>query len=405
MNRRTFLTRFGSAGALLLAGETVRARVLYLIDAGEAAKISDVEWFLYDTQSPGDDGQRRRRCAVRVTTTIGAQGWADVSDWMFPEGDTARHIKDLLLGRDAQDREGIWHFLYGEGIPLGTLSAVDIALWDLHGRLAGKPVHALLGTQRLDVPAYVTTEVNLGDPHAYADHALACKEKGVPACKIRPYIKWGAGTSGLTHAGFSDRDTEVYRAVRLAVGDDYRCMADNHGTYTFDEALRVGRLLDELAYDWYESPMPESGDWLDRYAALARELKTPICAPETAPGSDSSRLAWIEQKACDICRFDVSLGGLTACLRLAAACEATATPLELHGLGPDSYPHLQLIAATRESLIRYFEMFSLSQDAVVLPGRATPEPVFDEQGCVAVPQTPGMGLELDWQYILAHRVQ
>lgn len=404
MNRRSFLRRLGSAGALLLTGSNAGARVLYLVRAGEHAKISNLEWFLYETDPLGVEKQPQRRCAVRITTAIGAQGWADLSNWMFPDEETAAVINDLLLGRDAENKDDIWNALYAEGIALGPLSAVDIALWDLHGRMAGKPVHALVGTQRQQAKTYVTTEFNLGDAQAYADFAVACKDKGVGGCKIHPYIKWDAGANGPANTGFPDRDIAVYQAVREAVGADFFCMADNYGTYNFDEALRVGRLLDELAYQWYESPMPEGDDWRDRYAALVRELKTPICAPETAAGSAEARLAWIEQKACDICRIDVHLGGFTACLRLARACEAAGIGLELHGLGADAYPHLQLIAATREPLIRYFEMFSLSQESRVLPGRTTPEPVFDEQGCVAVPQRPGMGIELDWQYILAHRV-
>jgi len=405
MNRRSFLRGLGSAGALLLAANTAGARVLYVVRAGEPTKIADIDWFLYETEPVGAEKQPQRRCAVRITTAIGTQGWADLSEWTFPDDETAGLIKTLLLGRDAENKDGIWDTLYAEGIAMGPLSAVDIALWDLHGRMAGKPVHALLGTQRQQAEVYVTSEFNLGDAEAYADFAVACRDAGVHGCKIHPYIKWGVGTNGPANAGFPDRDVAAYRAVREAVGDDFPCMADNYGTYNFDEALRVGRVLDELAYEWYESPMPEGDDWLDRYAALARELKTPICAPETASGSAETRLSWIERKACDICRIDVHLGGFTACLRLTRACEAAGIGLELHGLGPDAYPHLQLIGATRDPLIRYFEMFSLSQESRVLAGRATPEPVLDDQGCVAVPQRPGMGIELDWQYILAHRVQ
>ena len=78
--------------------------------------------------------------------------------------------------------------------------------------------------------------------------------------------------------------------------------------------------------------------------------------------------------------------------------------LELHNVGPDAYAHLQLIGATPESRIRHTELLSISRQSRTLPGRATPEPAFDEQGHVAIPQTPGMGIELDWKYIQTHRV-
>jgi len=149
--------------------------------------------------------------------------------------------------------------------------------------------------------------------------------------------------------------------------------------------------------------MPEDDGWRDRYASLAGQVRTPICAPTDNPDSYPARVLWIAAKACDIACMDALHGGLTACIELASACEAAGIPLELPSVGPDSYPHLQLIAATTSSLIEYFELPSPSQEPYVQPGRATPEPTCDEQGRVAIPQTPGMGIELDWRYIYTYR--
>jgi L-alanine-DL-glutamate epimerase-like enolase superfamily enzyme len=404
MNRRSFLKGLSSAGGFLLAANTAPARPLFLIAANEPARISSVEWILYQTGRQQSDNQPEHRCVVRITSMGGIQGWADLAGSAMPDHDTARFIRDILAGRDAGDRDAIWRRLYEQGISLAALAAVDIALWDLLGRVEGKPVHALIGTRRQDVKAYVSTGFNLGDPGKYAEYAVACKEKALHGCKVQPHVDWGAGSGGLPYAGFPDRDMAVYKAVRDAVGPEYPCMADNFCTYTYDQALRVGRLLDDLAYTWYESPMPEDGEWLSRYALLAAEVRTPICAPKTHPDSYPARIAWTTAKACDISCMDVHHGGFTACLELASACEAAGIPLELHDIGPDAYPHLQLIAATPEPLIRYLELAGLSQETRVLPGRATPEPVFDERGRVAIPQTPGMGIELDWRYIFTHKV-
>jgi L-alanine-DL-glutamate epimerase-like enolase superfamily enzyme len=405
MNRRSFLKIAGVTAAL---GNWAGARTLVLLNVSETAPISRIEWLVYETGRRAPAGGPEHRCVVRISTASGIPGWAEAPAWTLPDADAAASIRSALLDRDLTRRSAIWRELYEQGLPLGTLGIVDVALWDLQGRIEGKPVHALLGTQREKVKAYATTGFNLGDPGQYAEYALACKDKGVHGCKIRPHIEWGAGRNGLVDAGFPDRDVAVYRAVREAVGPDYACMADNFRTYTYDEALRVGRLLDDLGYEWYESPMPESDDWRDRYKTLASELKTPICAPETHPDSYPARVDWISAKACDISRMDVQLGGFTACLELALACEAAGIRLELHDIGPDSYPHLQLIGATPESLIKYVEMQDfvplLPQQIRTLPGRITPEPALDTQGYVAIPQTPGMGLELDWKYIHAHKI-
>jgi L-alanine-DL-glutamate epimerase-like enolase superfamily enzyme len=405
MNRRLFLRQLGQAGILMCTGSgTARARTIHVVDAGGPQRISGVEWMVYDTGRRAPGNEPLHRVAVRITTSSGVQGWADVSIALLPDDGTRRLIRNLLLGRDPGHVDQIWRLLYEQGVPLGALSVVDTALWDTRGRLASEPVHALLGSRRRQAAAYLTTDFNLGDPADYGQLALACRERGLHGCKVRPYLEWVPGAEGPAPAGFPDRDIAVYQAVREAVGPDFACMADNEGAYTFDQAMRVGRVLDDLDFAWYESPMPESDSWRDRYVALARELKTPICAPEALPGSYQGRVEWMAAGACDIARIDVRAGGFTACLELARACQAAGIGLELSHVGPDSYPHLQLIAATSESTIRYVETRSLDPEPGPLPGRVTPEPVPDASGHVSVPETPGMGLELDWGYIVSHRV-
>ena len=403
MNRRTFIKAIGYGGAALVTGKATFGRPLHLVGATDAEQVSRIEWIVYVTGRGDVDNRAQHRCAVRVTSANGVQGWADLSEEAAPDRDAAQLVEGVLLGRSVSEHGAVWRELHEAGLSIVALAAVDIALWDLRGRIAGKAVHALLGTQRLEAKAYLTTDFNLGDPAAYAELALACRAKGLHGVKIHPYIEWGAGRNGRTDAGHPDRDTIVYEAVRDAVGPDYPCMADNHATYTYDEARRVGKRLDDLDYAWYESPMPEGDEWRDRYVALASEIKTPLCAPEANSGSFQSRASWVAAGACDIARINVRSGGFTACLELASVCEATGIRLELHNVGPDAYAHLQLVGATPESRVRYVELLSISRQSRTLPGRATPEPAFDEQGHVAVPQTPGMGIELDWKYIQTHR--
>jgi len=380
------------------------ARGLVLLSIPDTITISEIQWFVYETGLRGPASEPDRRCAVRITAQPGIHGWADVSSWMMPSAETAGAIRDRLLGREIGLPSDIWRELFESGLPLGTLGAIDIALWDLVGRVEDKPVNALLGAQRRSVKAYVTTDFNLGNASKYAEYALSCKQAGVHGCKIRPNFAPGAGVEGAAGVGLPDRDMEIYAAVREAVGPDFPCMADNGGTYTFDEALRVGSFLDGMQYDWYESPMPETESWRQRYIELTARVKTPICAPKSLADSYAARAAWLSSKACDIAQIDVHLGGFTPCLKLAIACESQGAPLELNDVGLDAYPHLQLVGATSESLIRHVEVSSISRSTQVHPGRTTPEPVLDEQGCLTVPQTPGMGLELDWQHIFRHRV-
>ncbi|OHB66304.1 MAG: hypothetical protein A2Y77_06640 [Planctomycetes bacterium RBG_13_62_9] len=391
-SRRSFLRDLGSAAAFLLAGDAALARPLLLILANGPSKIAALEWVVYATGRHRPDGQPEHRCAVRITCEDGAQGWADLADSVTPDRDTASLIRDALLARNPSEHSVIWRQLHDYDVSPAVLAGVDVALWDLLGRTEGKPVHALVGTRRQDVKACVSTGFDLAGPEEYAAAAAACKEKGLHGCKVQ------------LRTGSPDRDIAVYKAVREAVGPDFPSMADSSSSYTYDQALRVGLLLDELAYKWWESPMPEGNEWRDRYTSLAAQVRTPICAPRTDPDSHLARVPWITAKACDVGAMDVLRGGFTACLEFAGSCEAAGIPLQLSNIGPDSYPHLQLIAATSEPLIEYFEVSSPARESPTLPGRLTPEPTFDEQGRVPIPQTPGMALDLDWKYIFTHRV-
>jgi len=399
IHRRRFLKAAGCVASLGALNGSAIAKRLVLVETSGSEQISRVEWIPYQTDQRGPQEQAQQRCAVRITTTHGAQGWSDWSIEALADNDTTLQIGDILLGQSPDDHANLWRRLYEEGVPLVTLGAVDVALWDLRGRMAGKPVHALLGTQRDRARTYLSTGFNLGEPAAYADYAGKAKDKSIGGIKVQPYVEWD------TDAAFPDKDMAAYSAVRQAVGDEWPCMADNQGVHSFDDALGIGRLLDDLGYAWYESPMPETEASIDQYIALAKELRSPICAPESLGGAYQSRLGWIDRQACDIARISVHQGGFTASLELAIACENAGVGLELHNVGPDAYPHLQLIGATSEDVVGYAEITSLANETDPLPGRATSGPIYDADGEIAVPQTPGMGLELDWRYIFSHRIR
>lgn len=392
LSRRSLLQAAGGIAAAFALGDHARARGLLLVATTESDPISQVEWIVYDTGLMDLASQPLERVAVRLTTTGGAQGWADFESWTMPDFQTTRLIESVLLGQDPANHENIWKQLYAQAVPLGALGAIDVALWDLRGRVEGRPVHALLGTRRQQVPCYVSTGFDLGEPSAYAEFASNCQEQGTHGVKVQPA------------SGSVEGDIAVYAAVRNAVGPDFPCLAGGAAAYTYEQALLVGRELDELGYAWYQSPMPENDAWAGPYAMLAGELQTPICAPQANPGSYQSRITWIERAACDIPCIDVHHGGLTACVQLASICQAKGIGLELPHVGPDAYAHLQIAGAAEASAIPRLELLSLTQEAETSPGRITPEPLFDETGHIAVPQTPGMGLELDWKYIFTHRV-
>lgn len=351
---------------------------------------------------------------TRVVTDEGAEGYylggrghGDQDGLTAEERQVLEgRIRSLVLGQDPFDRERFWHWMWVANLPENLLSVLDMALWDLQARAFGVPVYKLLGGCRDRVKAYASTYPNMGPPEVYARHAAECKAQGYRAYKIHPYYFWDprTGQPDPGRPSHIDDDILACRLVREAVGNDMVLMFDPWGTYrTYEDALRVGRALEELGFYWYEHPMNEYR--VDAYVRLAQELSIPVLSPEIAAGSIYTRADWILRRASDMSRIDVLRGGITGCHKMAAICEAFGVRCEIHMSG---FGNLQVLGATSEDVCEYYER------GLVAPGvdYDTPPPYLEElcdpldsDGYVPLPQAPGMGYRLRWDYIEEHRCQ
>ncbi len=342
---------------------------------------------------------------TKISTDEGIDGYMLGGD----KGTTERVIKPLLVGENPVDREKIWQWLdqlvtFSHGITEQQAGVVDCALWDLAGRLTGLPVSKLLGGCREKVKAYASTAPNLGGPDVYAEHVQTCKKQGYKAYKVHAYICWNPHTNEPWPQlpGFPKEDVEICRAVREAAGDDMALMHDPFGVYTLEESLWVGRELEKLGYYWLEHPMIETR--VEAYRRLTRELDIAILSPEHVPGGPFARAEWVLQGAADMLRIDVNYGGVTGCWKLINLCQLYGLKCELHFGG---HAHLQLLAATPEATCLYYER-GLLRPGVDHPLAAPylksiPDPL-DDDGNVLVSQLPGLGLDLNWDYIDANRL-
>jgi L-alanine-DL-glutamate epimerase-like enolase superfamily enzyme len=191
--------------------------------------------------------------------------------------------------------------------------------------------------------------------------------------------------------------------VRAAVGPDMVLSFDPWGTYrTYEEAYRVGRELEKLSFYWFEHPMPEYR--VASYEKLCRELEIPILSPEIAAGSLYTRADWIRRGASDMSRIDVLRGGITGVKKMAAVCEAYGVKCEIHMSG---FANLQILGSTSEDVCEYYER------GLLAPGvdYETPPPYLkaiadplDSEGYVHLSQEPGLGYQIDWDYVEAHRI-
>jgi len=338
---------------------------------------------------------------------FGGQGHGD-QDGLAPatRAYIEHRIKSMLVGEDPFDREKFWQWMWASKTPENVMGVVDMALWDLVGRVANLPVYKLLGGCREKIKAYASTYPNMGMPEDYAEHALACKRQGYRAYKIHPYYYWDPATKKPVPGRPShiEWDIAACKAVRAAVGDDMVLMYDPWGTYhTFEEALYVGRELEKLSFYWFEHPMPEYR--VEPYVRLCRELSIPICSPEITEGSVFTRADWILRGASDISRIDVLRGGITAAKKTAAVCEAYGVKCEIHMSG---FGNLQVLGSTSEDTCEYYEKGLLAPGVdydAPLPYLAEPCDALDGDGYVRVPQKPGLGYQIVWDYIEANKVE
>ena len=309
-------------------------------------------------------------------------------------------LRSMILGQDPFDRERFWHWMWVANIPENLLSVLDMTLWDLQARAYGVPVYKLLGGCRDKIKAYASTFPNMGMPEEYAQHAVDCKAKGYTHYKIHPYYFWDPVTKQADPGRPShiDWDIEACKAVREAVGDDMVLSFDPWGTYrTYEDAVKVGRALQELDFVWYEHPMNEYR--VQAYIKLCQELEIPILSPEIAAGSIYTRADWILRGASDMTRIDVLRGGITGVHKMQGICEAFGIKCEVHMSG---FANLQMLGASSEDTCGWYER------GLEAPGvdYDTPQPYLyeicdplDSDGCVKVPQEPGMGYKINWDYI------
>jgi L-alanine-DL-glutamate epimerase-like enolase superfamily enzyme len=329
---------------------------------------------------------------VTITTDQGVQGHAFLGSAMrgaHLDGQSLiQFLKPTVVGQDPLDRERLYQAMWQKNrqTTYRAIGAMDIALWDIAGKIAGLPIHRLLGSYRDRVPAYASSAV-LAGKEAYADEAVRFKTDGWSAYKIHPPTDPAV-------------DIEVCRAVRGAVGDRFTVMLDSTWAYQFPEALRVGKVVEELGFHWYEDPLAD--DDLLSYVKLKQHLAIPILATEYSPGGLTAYAPWLVHQATDYLRGDVAVkGGITALVKAAHLAEAFHMNYEVHhgGNSLNNVANLHVIMA-----IRNCEFFEVLLPAGAQKYGLVRDIEVDRQGLVHAFDEPGLGADIDFALIERKKV-
>ena len=332
-------------------------------------------------------GDTRQLGIVTVETDEGVSGNAFLGSSRmgadhFVKG-MMEFIKPIVMGRNPQDIGAIWWEMWKMNRSVSTyiIGAIDICLWDINGKIAGQPIHRLLGTCKESVPVYGSTAYH-ETTEEYAEEAIRFKEMGWQAHKIHPH-------------GDPQMDIKISQAVREAVGPDMKLMLDSMWAYKYADALRVGRAIEELDFYWYEDPLVEEDIY--NYVKLNQKLDIPIMSTEYAPGHFYGMTPWITQYAPAILRSDVAVtGGITPLVRLCHMAEGFNMMCEIHHGGNSLNNVANLHVTMAVPNCEFYEFFPCTGANVY--GLVT-DIEFDKNGMVHAPTEPGLGYEIDWDLV------
>lgn len=289
-----------------------------------------------------------------------------------------------LIGEDPLEVERLWHKLrrlnrHAYNLSDGMAGAIDVALWDIRGKAAGMPIATMLGTARKRIGAYATARNIEPTPEAVFEEARTRKEEGYHAFKVQFW-------DGLA------RDIPRYRAAREAVGPDYPLMQDAAGMYSYAEALAVGKVLGDLDYTWFEEPIPDRN--LFQLQRLTDQLAVPILSGETSRVHELAE--GMRMGAFDIARGDVHMKeGITGLRKAAGMADLLGFDLEIHAINQPLLDVANLHVAMSIANCRWSETFH----PIYYRGLKGEPLAIDADGYKHLPTGPGLGVELDWDWI------
>lgn len=251
----------------------------------------------------------------------------------------------------------------------------DNCLWDIAGKAAGLPVYDLIGKVRNRFPVYVTS----GDSplEVYLEVIEEARSLGVQAYKFHTY-KGGKA------------DIKLFHEIRRQIGPDYPLINDAVCSYTLEEAIQVGHVMEELGFLWLEEPMHEYK--LHQYQKLCRELTMPVMGNETLMSDIGISTQWLMAGATDLLRANARFG-TTQVLKMAHFAELYDTNIEFNaegGLFGLVHVHLGCCIDNTgyyeagSSTLGNKETFGMTNRPVITDGHLIP------------PDSPGWGAEWDW---------
>lgn len=351
---------------------------------------------------------------VEVTTDEGISGWGEItSTTRIANRALAAILKQVshqIAGEDPSRIERLWHKLFRSFTYMGSrgaacecVSAIDIALWDIRGKVLGLPVYELLGGAVRDEIALYTHP----DQSKFTSDAAVVAEitdivkSGHTALKFDPFPYQGdrerrdGYLDGMLSRADEKKAADLTALIRQTAGPQVEILIDAHGRFDVPTAIRLCRSLEEAAeIDWFEEPVPPES--LDALKQVRDKVSAPISVGERAH-TKWDFVPILEQKLADYIMPDVTwTGGITEMKKIANLAEGYYVPISPHDAGGPinvlagahvmmTVPNFYKLETSRWDLSGYNELMHTRLD--------------NSNGALKLPRVPGLGIELNRDYL------
>ena len=379
-------------------------------------KITDLKVWLTKPK-----GSTRTYVFLRIDTDEGVSGFGEATSSggggsvvvghmlrLLRDSTVAEDFRESLIGQDPENVDLIWHKLFRRftgggghgGFVTTMISGVDIALWDIKGKAAGKPIYRLFGGPVRDaVPLY--THVGSGDPHAAATQTKALLAEGYVALKTDPFVEMRQHhrryMRGAISAQGAAQAVENMAAIREAAGPNVDLLIDCHGNFNVPTAINMARKMEPYDIGWFEEPVPPNS-----YEALRQvreSINLPICVGERLYTRFDYVPIFKDRLAEYVMPDVVWMGGISELRKVANMAEAYYVPISPH----DASGPLNILAGAHTMMtVPNLYRLEFGRAALDTHNALIDHPLDIRDGVLHLSERPGLGVELDVEYMEAH---
>jgi len=354
---------------------------------------------------------------VEVTTDAGITGWGEITTTTKLANRALctmlRQVSDVLAGEDPTHIERIWHkvfrsftYMGSRGAAVECVSGIDIALWDILGKSLDKPIYELLGGAVRDEIALYTHP----DQSKFTSKEGVVREigdivkSGHQALKFDPFPRQSSERDGYLDGSMSRKDereaAELTALIREITGPDVELLIDAHGRFDVPTAIRLCRTLEEAGdIDWFEEPVPP-----ESFNAL-KQVREKVNAPIS--WGERGHTKWdfvpiLENKLADYIMPDVTwTGGITELKKISALCEAYYIPVSPH----DASGPINVVAGAQVMMtVPNFYKLETAQWNLAVYNAFIRTPLDNTDGALKLAQAPGLGIEMNREYLEANEI-